>query len=1023
MNKRFFYKLLLIGFVAALSVVNVFAQQQKISGTIRDNSDGSSIIGVNIVIKGKTTGTVSNNVGAYSIMASKGDTLVFTSIGYKSMEVTVEASAEININLDTEALALDELIVVGYGYQKKSNLTGSVSSITAENLAIRPVSSVAQALQGQAAGVQVTNTSGLPGSEPSIRIRGHGSLNTTNGPLWVVDGVIAADMNSVAVEDIENIEILKDASSTAIYGAKGGNGVILVTTKRGKKNENRVNFSYYHQVANLAKSLDLLDRSEYMTLKNRARTNSGFSEMFTPGQINGTEPYNGYITNTDWQAEVYRPAQTDYFNLSLAGGSDKTTYALSFNNRKENGIIPHSDYKRSGIRLNLDHEISKKINLGLSANAYKTVGNSFDVTSGWTLGAAGGALTSMPYYPVYDNNGDYYNLSTWDNPLLAAEGQYDNKINTSVQGNIYLTYEIIKDLTLKADFSGEYWVKQENTFVTSELYGATATKGLARASIMDAYNSNWVGTLSTTYDKKISENHELKLFAAVEQRVASSNFNLMSSENMSREAFLWYNMAAFDKANHAIENGNWESVFKSVFGRVNYNFLNRYLFEATVRRDGSSKFGPAEKWGTFPAVSAGWKLSEEEFIKSLGVFDQLKLRVTWGQAGNDNIGLYLWMPYMLIGGNYSGAIFGGIGSPGGDKPYIGAEIGQIPNESVHWEKSSTTDIGLDMGFLKNRLRFTLDLYNRTTADLLWNFPLPLYTGYGNGWGGGVVVISNVAEMNNKGIELNLGADIVSTGYLFWTLNFSFSKNVNKVIDLANSQPIYSEVTKIEQGKPIGNIWGYQTDGIFQEGDDIENTPRFSGDEGLGDQRYVDANNNGILSDQDMGIIGRALPDFIYGIVSTLTYKNFELNIIANGVQGADLYNGTRQTLSNGGLGKTNGGKWLLNSWTPENTNTDIPRMSDSYTDKTPSDRFVEDASFLRISNIQLSYTVPSVISSKAKMKNLSAYISLQNWFIITNYSGYDPEMHSGGDDNLNIGLDRYNYPSTKGVTFGIKVGF
>jgi TonB-linked SusC/RagA family outer membrane protein len=629
----------------------------------------------------------------------------------------------------------------------------------------------------------------------------------------------------------------------------------------------------------------------------------------------------------------------------------------------------------------------------------------------------------LPVYPVYDHNGEYYNLSTWDNPLLAAEGQYDNKINTSVQGNIFLTYELIKDLTLKADFSGEYWVAQENTFVTAKLYGATATKGLARASIMDRYNSGWVGNISATYDKKISENHELKLFAAAEQRIASSNYNLMSSEEISREAFLWYNMAAFTQANHYIDNGNAGSVFKSVFGRVNYGFKNRYLLEATVRRDGSSKFGPKDKWGTFPAASAGWKLSEEEFIKRLQIFDQLKLRVTWGQAGNDNIRLYQWMPYMLVGGGYSGAIFGGNGSPGGDKPYIGAEIARIPNKSVHWEKSTTTDIGLDMGFLKNRLRFAIDLYNRNTADLLWDFPLPLYTGYGNGWAGGVTVISNVAEMNNKGIELNLGADIISTKDLFWTLSFSFSKNVNKVVDLADSQPIYRGVTKIVQGKPIGNIWGYQTDGIFQEGDDIQNTPRFSGDEGLGDQRYVDANNNGILSDQDRGIIGSALPDFIYGIVSNITYKSLELSIIANGVQGVDLYNGTRETLSNGALGKMNGGKWLMNSWTPENTHTDIPRMSDSYIEKSPSDRFVEDASFLRISNIQLSYTVPAKISSKVKMKNLSAYISLQNCITITGYSGYDPEMHSGGDDNLDIGLDQYNYPSKRSVTFGIKVGF
>jgi TonB-linked SusC/RagA family outer membrane protein len=868
----------------------------------------------------------------------------------------------------------------------------------------------------------VTNTSGAPGSGASIRIRGHGSLQTANGPLWVIDGFIGADINSVAPEDIESIEILKDASSTAIYGAKGGNGVIMVTTKRGKKNVERVNFSYYHQVTSVTKELDLLNSSDFMTLRNQALTNVGLPATFTPGQINGTEATDGYIANTNWQDELFNLAQADYFNLSLSGGNDQTTYSLSVNQRKETGIINHSDFKRSGIRLNLDHTISPKLKLGVNADVFRTIGNSFDVTTGWNLGAAGSALNAYPYFPVYDTTGKYYNLSTWDNPLMAAEGQYDNRITTSLLGNFFMTYELIKDLTLKADFSGNYSTQEKNTFVTSQLYGATATRGLAKATINKFALDLWTGTLSATYDKKLGENHHIKLLAAIEQRVSNSHYNFMSGEDMDRETFLWYNMAAFKQANDVIRNGLDAEVYQSVFGRMDYNFKDRYLVEATLRRDGSSKFGPKDKWGTFPSASLAWKIAEEKFIQNLHLFDVLKLRASWGITGNDNINTYQWLPTMEIGNGFSSAVFGGAGSSGGDKSYVAATFGQIPNQSIHWEQSTSTDIGLDMGFFNNRLRFVADVYDRTTSELLYQFPIPLYTGYGDGWFGTPSVTTNFAKMNNKGLELTLGADIVSNPNFKWTCNLSWSKNYNKVVDLGGVASFEINKTKIEQGKSIGNIVGYITDGIFKEGDAIKNTPRFSGDEGVGDQRFLDSNNNGVLTSEDQGIIGNALPDFIYGVVNSFTYKNFELHTILNGVQGVDMYNGTREVLSEGSLGEHNGGAWLKDSWTPENPNSNIPRLSNNYVKKI-SDRFVEDASFLRVSNIQLSYSLPQRIASRVMMKDVSVYTSLQNWFTITGYTGYDPETHSGGDSNLDLGYDQYNYPSTKSVTFGVKVGF
>ena len=1020
-------KTIILTMVILLSTLVVSAQKYNVNGTVTDADDGSRIVGVNVIIKGTTTGTITDIDGQYNIMVEPGETLMYSSMGYKPQEIVVKEQKQINVFMERDFIFLNEMVVIGYGSTKKSDLTGSIVSLKSDELAERPVSSVDYALQGKAAGVQVSNTSGRPGSGASIRIRGHGSLLTNNSPLWIIDGFIDGDINSIAPEDIESIEILKDASSTAIYGSRGGNGVIMVTTKRGKKNHNNISFSYYHQLSQVSNKLNLLDREGYTSLRNRALTADGLSEQFTAGQIDGSEPINGYIANTDWQDEIFRVASVDYFNLSASGGGDKTTYALSLNHRGENGIIYDSDFSRNGIRLNLDHEINDRMKLGVNANVYRTETNGFNVTTEWSLGAAGGAITAFPYYPLYDDEGEYFNLSSWDNPRLQAEGQDDNTIRTNLLGSVFFSWEIINDLIVKADFSGDYRNYKNNQFVTSKLFGATDTRGLARASISNILTDKWIGSLTATYSKEVAENHHVNALIGVEQQVVSSVGSSMTGEDIARESFLWHNMTAFDQANHSISSSIYGYVTKSIFGRIQYNYLGRYLVQATVRKDGSSKFGPSEKWGTFPSASVAWKLSEEDFISDMGIFDLLKLRLSWGISGNDNIDLYQWLPRMAVGTNNSNALFGSPGGSGGDAELIGASIGQIPNESVHWEESNTINIGMDMNFFQNRYRLTMDLYDRTTSELLWDYPLPLYTGYGDGWTSGVSVVSNIAEMNNKGIEFSVEADILVNGNFKWTTGLNISKNINKVVDLAGGNEVYAGITKIVEGEPIGNIWGYKTDGIFQEGDDVENTPRFTGDEGVGDQRYLDANDNGVLTDEDMGVIGNALPDFVYGMSNTFSYKQFELLAVINGVQGVDLYNGSLQTLSDGTLGEHNGGAWLLDSWTPENTNTDIPRVTDSYVDKT-SDRFVEDASFVRLSNVQLSYFLPDKVAKKLKMKHLKVYMSMQNFLTLTKYSGYDPEMYSeaeansGDNSNLSLGYDSQNYPSSKSITFGIQLG-
>ena len=1019
--KNTFIKLSFISLIFLLFSANINAQNKEITGTILGSSDNLSIPGVNIVIKGTFKGTVTDFSGNYTITVPNNETtLTFSCIGYESKDVLVGTQTTLNVVMEEENNLLDDIVVVGYGVQKKSDVSGSISSVSAEELTVRPVASLDMAIQGKASGVQISSTSGMPGSTASIRIRGHGSLGTSNAPLWVIDGYVGGDMNSVAPEDIQSIEILKDASSTAIYGARGGNGVIIVTTKKGTADQTTVSFSHYTQVKTVIKRMDVLTAPEYMELRNQAILNDGGSAMFSADEIALTAPVGttGYIADTDWQDEVFQTGISSYYSLGITGGSGKTRYALSANTRTDGGVIPNSSYKRSGINLNLSHDVSDFFDFGTSIKGYMSKQEGFDVPAGagWSFGPAGYAVSSLPYYPVRDSIGDFFNTSTWDNPIYATEAEMDHRSYNNAQGNVYLNFKPITGLSIRSTISGEARLSSRERFVSGSLYEATTAKLISRASITQGNYYKWVGNVVATYMKTINGLHDVSAMVGVEQQIVNSSSHGISVEDASKESLLWYDVSAYNTDYHVLSSDYWNSAFRSQFSRLSYGFNDKYLLMSTIRRDGSSKFGASNQYGVFPSVSAAWKIHHENFLANSDIFNQLKLRLSWGQSGNDQIPLYQWSPAIAYNMGHTSAVFG-------DQLANGAVITKIPNQSITWETSTTTNVGLDMAFLENRLNVNIDMYDRTTSNLLWADLLPLYTGYGAGWYPQdayfpASVWTNYAQMNNKGIELGLSAIIVDKNDWNFELNLNLASNKNEVTDLGDQTEFYTGITKVEVGQPIGNIYGYKFEGLYS----IEDS-----DAGLipvgkepGDQKFADLNKDGIVNSEDQEVIGNALPKFTSGVNYNLSYKNVSLSMNWNIAYGNDMYNGTYQTLAEGSLLKYNGGKFLLDAWTPDNTDTDVPRLSSGFFDL-DSDRYVEDASFVKLTNTMVSYNLPTNLVSKIKVKSLRIYVSGQNLLVFTKYSGFDPEQSSGGDSNLNLGYDSKNYPTSRSFTFGLNL--
>ena len=1008
--------LLILSMVFILSSVfsniqanNINSEDIKVSGVVQDQT-GVELPGVSISVKGMDKGTITNASGEFSIMVPPNATLIVSFVGMETKEVDIKGRRNIVIVLEESSVLLDEVVAIGYGKQSRALITNSISKINKEEFQKAPGQNPLLQLQGKVPGLSLQISNGQPGADPQIFIRGGSSTSPeSDTPLIIIDGIISqgfrniSDMNPA---DIESIEVLKDASSTAIYGSRGANGVIIVTTKKGKSGKTSVAFDAYWGIQNIYKKYDLLDSRSFEKLANEALVNSGgaaiYDESLTPA-------------TTDWQdLTSNKNALTQNYQLTVSGGNDKTTFLTSFNYFNQEGVIKASEMKKYAFRANIDHKISSTINLGLSLTMTKVdnnrVGNS----------VLQSRLTTPPNLPVMQDDGSYTfsdnnGVITFDNPVGVINEKVDWHTNFRSLNNAFVEWNIIKGLKFKSSFGIDIDYATNKSYNPRSVYSGSQKNGEAKKISNNTYT--WINENILTYTNTWGVHSFTGMVGYTQQQSAYDGFNAGSY------GFLNDNLQMNNLGSGTTYTAPGSEVKKwalnSYLARVNYTVNNKYLLTASIRADGSSRFGSDNRWGYFPSAALAWRASEESFIKDLNIFSNLKPRVSFGITGNqDGIGTY--PAYALLGSNGYVA--------GGDK-VTGYYPSQVANTNLKWETTAQFDAGIDFGFFNNRLTVVIDGYYKKTRDLLLKVKVPGSSGFSSG-------LKNIGEVENKGFELAINATPIE-GDFTWNTSLNLTYNKNKVLDLGDvsfiypSQPGQDETgihlgRIIQVGQPLGTFYGYVYDGLFSTTDDIASSAQPTAKPG--DIRYKDISGpdgvpDGVINDLDRTIIGCAQPKLFGGFNNTFSYKNFDLNVNTIFTIGNDVYNGTRVTMENM-QGSTNMFASTMNYWTPDNQNAPLPRPLRSKAVMRVSNQYVENGSYLRFQNITLGYNVPTEFLSFTKyVSGLRVYASLQNFFTITSYSGDNPEVSKYGQDNLGAGYDAFSYPFAKSVLFGLNVKF
>jgi len=1005
-----------------ISCVAAFAQTVPLSGTVKDKLN-NPLPGVSVKVKNSAAAASTNTEGRFVLAAKTGDILVFTSIGFVSQERTVTTGA-MNIILTEDNQDLSEVVVVGYGTQRKKDLTGAVSSISAKSVENVPITRLDQIIQGRASGVQVSQTQSQPGGSVSLRIRGTNSINSGNEPLFVIDGFPGAgNLNSINPNDIQSIDILKDASSIAIYGSRGANGVVIVTTKKGSAGSSAINFEAYHGFQKVRHPYELMNGSEYATYLNDVQRLNNAETPAAARPLPYTDAQIAAIgTGTDWQDELFRTAPISNYQLNFIGGSQDTKYNLSMNYFDQQGIVINSGYQRASLRFNLDKKVGEKLNFGFSSQLTGGVDNRalVNTTGGSNGGVILDALRINPALPVRDANGAYTfqngptgYVFALGNPIAYANQTQNRYKNLRGLVNFFGEYEIIGGLKFKTTAGTDFNLQTRDFYVPSDTFTGANTLGAARKEYSNTLS--WVNENTLTYDKKINDNNALNVVGGFSMQqfdydnffAASNNFftNVLGSDNIG----IGSNVLVPG-------SGRNKSTLASFFGRLNYRLMEKYLVTFTMRADGSSKFGENNKWGYFPSGAIAWRVIDEDFMKSLPVVSDFKIRASLGVSGNQEID-----PYQSI------ARYTGNGATIGGVRVVGVSPNNIPNPNLSWESTTSFDIGLDLAFLKNRITFTADYYSKRTKDLLLNVSVPRTTGFASN-------LINAGGVENKGFELALSTENITGKTFQWTTNLNFSLNRNMVTDLAGEKerfigeasgslfPSGTGGTNILRvGESIGSFYGYRFQGIWQTQAEID----ASGIRGVlpGDPRYADTNNDRVIDARDREIIGHAQPDFIYGVTNNFTYGRLNLNIFLQGVQGSDVLNLNRYELESGDY-TTNKLAAVNNRWTGPGTSNTIPKANSTLRRRTGiTSDVVENGSFLRLKTISLGYNIPVGKNLGKTIKSASIYVSGTNLLTFTKYSGYDPEVNSFISNNDSPNTDYNAYPTVKTYTAGIRMGF
>jgi TonB-linked SusC/RagA family outer membrane protein len=1025
-------------------------QDIRVTGRVTGNN-GEPLPGVTVLVKGTTNGTATDANGNFALSVPENSTLVFSSVGFVRQEVAVGTTTNFNISLKDDTQSLKEVVVVGYGTQSRQELTTSVASVGAAQIARQPVAGFDQALQGQAPGVQVTAPTGAPGAGINVRVRGNASLTLNGSPLYVIDGVpVLPDyqqelttgnqrlnpLNTINPNDIESIDVLKDGAAAAIYGVRAANGVVVITTKRGKVGQAQVGLSMYYGKQYLRKKLDLLNSTQFARQYNETITNYN-AQQTSPGSIVPipfADPNNPGQYNTDWQDEVYRPAAIQNYQLNVSGGTEKTRYYIAGGYFKQDGININSGFDRFNFKVNFDQEVSSRFRMGVNLNTSRSHTNG-SVRSELGAGSSGtviGALVQIPTIPVYNADGTYAVntfATNFDNPVGNLRESNNNAIVYQAIGNLFGELDILKNLKLRSSIGLDFRTQTENTFI-SRNYPSLALPGVdpsLRGSARTATNQQviWLLENTLTYNPNLGEKSHLTLLAGQSMQASDRFTSGAGTRSFASNAVPYLSAGAIADGIPGSYADQWSLL--SFFSRAIYDYDQRYLATVSFRADASSRFSAANRFGYFPAVALGWRISKESFFPETKVISDLKLRASFGANGNQEIYTYQRYARYAVGYNYQGtgsAIVGGISQ---------SDIG---NE-VKWETTYQYNGGIDLAMFDNRLTFTFDIYNKHTKDLLNSVPIPQSSGAQT-----LSIFQNLGSIENKGIEIGLVTKNVDgqNGAFAWSTNFNVSGNRNKILDLGTQtsdagvqspRVIITGNTIQQAGVPLAVFYGYVADGIIQTQDQLNALNAASPTKiyqatktAPGDIKFKDLNGDGVINASDRTIIGNPNPKAFAGVTNNFSYKGLDLSVFFQGSFGNDIYNQTR-TVIEGQTDPINQSAAVLNHWTPTNTDTNIPRpvRSDPNSNNRLSTRFIEDGSYVRLKNITLGYTVPVSISKHAAIKSLRVYATTQNLVTWTKYSGYDPEVSADPLSTTSIGRDFGVYPQSRTYTVGLNATF
>lgn len=1004
----------------------------EVSGVVSDDK-GDPLPGASVKLKGTDRGTSTNEAGRFIIsVPNEGGTLTISYVGYETSEVAVRRAGQYNVSMKVRIDAGEELIVVGYGIQRRKSVTGAISRVSSEDVKALTVTDPRQALQGRVPGLTVVNN-GSPGESPIIRIRGIGSINYASDPFYVVDGFPGGDMSMIDSRDIESIEVLRDASSAAIYGSRAANGVVIVTTKKGRRSSKlNVNVDSYYGIQTRWNKLDLLNTDQYIQYATALKQNAGsalparFTNLDAPVYQGATQTYRQ--TNTNWQDEMFRTSPITQTNISLLSGNDKSRMYTSAGFVKQEGIMIGTDYQRFNLRFNSDHNLSDRVTLGHTlaiATEEKTNENN-----------AGGRtqlkhiIHNVPYIPVKDPTlpGGYRGPSGDDgsdpqNPVRVALQDISRNNTFKLLGSGFVEVKIIKGLKYKFTAGANYsnFINRENLPIYNESFNARTINNVrqTQATYRSIYLSNQL-----TYEKSIGK-HNFNVTAIGEKQDGRNRFLFGGGGYTTNEL----QQVTSSLRDAGVNGGLAEDILYSYIGRLNYEYDGKYLLSGSVRRDGSSVFAPGNKWANFPSVSAGWRVSEEEFLRNSNIISELKLRGSWGKMGFNGIGNYAWQAVLL---QNTAPVLGGDRQPG-------AYFNALGNSDLKWEITTMTNFGVDLGFLRNKLSVSAEYYIRKTEGLILQTPLAPSLGFSSS------TPANVGSMENKGFEL-MATYVKTSGSFTWDVSANISTVKNKVLSFGENikSPIFAgsnadfggfDITRTQVGQTVQSFYGWQVESIFQNQGEIDAANLKDGDATTlyqanakpGDIKFRDNNNDGVINADDRVVLGSFIPKLTYGANFTGKYKNFDFTLFLQGVQGNKIYNGTK-VLTQGMLRLFGAGVEVLDAWTPTNTNTDIPRAvdGDPNNNSRTSDRFLEDGSYLRVKILSVGYRIPQGTLARIAKGSISSfrfYISGQNLLTLTKYTGYDPEVGSRFASALTSGIDYGQFPQARTILAGVQIGF